>query len=347
MVYEIIRAKENYDPSFIKDFDEQQFFNIVKFVNELDIDAFDIYESLYKSKFNNFPDNYSQKRNEDILKNMKTNINFLETEKQGTSYEWVYIKRKEMENISYRYYFGINPENMYKLVEVLTKKFTNYGIPTCFKYQQEAKKGLSDRIILYADTKHKSQIESVLSQVYEENKELFSNCERALPWIYEANIPNVYIAPESLNHEKSYGERFANALLDSKKIFHYLYQENRIKNNDQLEVMKKIVISTLLRNGIFITKDNKRIGVHEQGITTFYDKDKNILKNIVQDINGNYHEVEYDSTIEAKKAFLNNFYSVKNVQPQTGVKTRTLSPEERRKEIYNFLYPNQNPQIHI
>ena len=82
MAYEIIRAKEGYDPSFIKEFDEQHFFNIVKFVNELDIDEFDIYESLYKSKFNNFPDHHSQLKNEENLRAMKNKTYFLETEKQ-------------------------------------------------------------------------------------------------------------------------------------------------------------------------------------------------------------------------------------------------------------------------
>ena len=49
MKQSIIRGKEGYSSSYIKEIDEQQFHDIVKYVNNLDVDEFDIYENLFKS----------------------------------------------------------------------------------------------------------------------------------------------------------------------------------------------------------------------------------------------------------------------------------------------------------
>ena len=339
-----------YDQSVtsnIKEIDEEQFYNIVKYAINLDVDEFDIYEELYKSKNNVFPDSSEKDALDYKLNTLKQDNPLLETEKQGQSYEWVYINKKEKGEESFRYYFGINPMNMYKLVEKLTEKFITKGIPVSFKYQQESKKKLADRIILYTSYLHKEEVENVINEVYNENNELFFDSEKALPWIYESNTPNVYIAPESSNHEKSYGERFASALIDSKKIFHYLFQEDKIRNEQQLEMFKKIVLSTMLRNGIFLSKDNKRVLTVEQGITTFYNKENNILRNVIDDKNTNYYEVEFDSSLEGKNAFLNNFYFVKSVTKQQGVQTRVLSREQRNREIWNYLYAQPSNNIHI
>ena len=40
--------------SHIMEFDERQFYEIVKYVNDLNVDDYDIYEDLYKSKKNMF-----------------------------------------------------------------------------------------------------------------------------------------------------------------------------------------------------------------------------------------------------------------------------------------------------
>ena len=331
--------------SMIKEFDEEQFYYIVKFVNDLDVDMFDIYEDIYKSSYNTFPDELQKQILDNKIQSLKEKCPLLETEKQGYGYEWIYLNRKDKGEEAYRYYFGINPLNMYKLVYKLTEKFIENKVTVSFKYQQKSKKNAADRIILYTNSKYKNEVEKVLLEVYKENKELFENSERILPWIYESKIPNVYFAPEGKNHSKSYGEKFAYALLDSKKIFHYLYQEDKVKNKEQLETLKKIVLSTMLRTGLFITTSDKRIITDEQGIKTFYDKKNNCLTNNIDEKNGNYYEVVYDSSIEAKKAFLENFYSVKNVPNQKGVKVRALSRQDRNREIYNFLYPQNNNNI--
>ena len=57
--------------SAIRDFDEQQFHDIVKYVNDLDVDDFDIYESLYVSKYKSFPSENEKRQLDDKLNNMK------------------------------------------------------------------------------------------------------------------------------------------------------------------------------------------------------------------------------------------------------------------------------------
>ena len=283
---------------------------------------------------------------DDKLNNLKSRFPLLETEKQGNDYEWVYINKSQKGEDAFRFYFGINPMNMYQVVEKLTEKFVSRQIPVAFKYQQAGKRKLADRIILYTNSKYKEEVEKAINDVYNENKELFNGSERILPWIYKSKTPNVYISPEGVLHIKSYGENFTSALLASKKIFHYLYQEDRVRDQSQLEMLKKIVISTLLRNGTLINKDGSRMYTAEQGIKTFYDKDHNCLKNVIDDKKGDYYEVQYDSSIEGKKAFLENFYSVKDVQKQPGVQPRVLSRAERIQEVNRFLYPQATANIH-
>lgn len=328
--------------SKVREFDEQQFHDIVKFVNDLDVDEFDIYETIYKSKYSCFPSEAEKMQLNTKLEFMKRRNPLLETDKQGTSYEWVYINRKGMGEEYFRYYFGINPMNLYKLVEKLTEKFSRAGIPVSFKYQQEGKRKCADRIILYTDYAHKNEVERLINEVYLENKELFNNSERILPWIYESRTSNVYYAPESVNHQKSYGEKFAAALLASKRIYHYLYQDDKVRDSKQLEMLKKIVLSAMFRNGLLISKDGRRIVMSEEGITTFYDKENNSLRNVIDNKNDNYYEVVFDSSFEAKKCFLRNFYSVKSVVNQPGVQKRVLSRSERNREVYNFFYSQAN-----
>ena len=96
----------------------------------------------------------------------------------------------------------------------------------------------------------------------------------------------------------------------------------------------------MLKNGVLLESSGKRLGTYEPNIKTFYDKNSNTIKNVIDEKNGNYYEVSYDSSIEAKKAFLKNFYSVKNVEKESGVEKRVLSREERINEIYRTLYPS-------
>ena len=64
-----------------------------------------------------------------------------------------------------------------------------------------------------------------------------------------------------------------------------------------------------MRNGILVTNDGRRVFVEEQGIKTFYDKNKKTLRNIIDKKNDNYYEVLYDSSVEGKRALLNNLDS--------------------------------------
>jgi hypothetical protein len=331
--------------SNIREFDEQQFHDIVKFVNNLDVDDFDIWGEIYKSKNNDYPSDYETEVWENKIKSyMKTNPT-LRYKKDYNSYNWVYIDKTIIGNEAFRYYFGIDPTHLLEVVEKLTQKFCNKNIPIYFKYHTERKKDAADKIILYSDYDHREEVENAINEVYNENKELFNNSERALPWIYESKTPGVYFAPEDRKHDKSYGEKFAAALLDAKKTFHYLYQEDRVQNQEQLNALKTIVLSSLFRNGLLVSKNNNRLFTSEEGIKTFYDKDNNCITNVIDEKNGYYYEVKFDSSIEGKKAFLKYFYTAKKVPVQKGVTPRVLTREERIKEVYNALYPQNNRNI--
>lgn len=342
MISSIIPSKDKYDSSFIKEIDEQKFHDIVKYVNNLDINEYDIYEEITQSKYNMFPSALEREKLEIKLNEIRRKYPSFQFNDQGSSYTYIMNNNNEVGNLTYRYYFGVNPLNMYKLVEKLSEKIASYNIPVHFKFQKEVKRKMADRIVLYTDTNHRQEIEKVIKDVYNENKELFYGAENILPWIYESNINGVYFAPESIDHEKSYGELFSKALLDSKKIFHYFYQEEKVQNNEQLEFLKKVVMSCLLRNGVLLSKDNRRLATNEGPITSVYDKDKNVMKSTVQGRDGFYYEATFDSSFEGKKAYLNNFYSVKSVENTLGVTTRKLTKREKEIEIYNYLYRNNN-----
>ena len=343
MGYQIIRGKEGFDQTYIKEFDEQQYHDICKMVNNLDVDAFGSYDISYKSRFNDFPGGEERERLYNLINQINDrNGNVIRDSEKSNSYEWIHINKKEIENTTFRFYFGVNPMNLYTLVEKLIDKFSSNNTPVYFKFQKEVLRNNVDRIILYTDTKHKDEIERLINEVYNENRELFDGAERALPWIYNSKVPNVFFAPEALSHNKSYGELFESAIQDSKKVFHYLFQEEKVRNKEQMEALKKIVISMMFKNGLLLSKNGKRLGTFETDITIFYDKKKNELKTVHEDNDG-YYEIIYDSSLDGKKAFLSNCYSVKTANYYPGMKCRKLSKEQRNKEIYAFLYPNQNP----
>lgn len=343
----IIESKDYYDSSYIKPIDEQIFHDIVKLVYNFDLnDESILYESIYQSKYKDPNIDAYKTELDETINRLKMNANKkIETDNQGSSYEWVYLKRNEIPMTSYRFYFGVNPEFMHIVSKELTIKLYNLDIPVSFKYQKEAIKNNCDRIILYVDSKNKDAVEKAIEEIYNEKPELFKGSERALSWIYNSNVPGVYFAPECFNRSKSYGEEVARSIADSKKIFNYMFgvtdSNPFVSRNPQkeLEALKEIVLSVMLRNGVLLSKDGRRISSKELGIKTFYEMDTGVLKNLIDDPHGLYHEVKYSPTKEGRLALIDNFYSVKDVRKREGMQTKTLTREERLKEIYNFLYP--------
>ncbi len=326
----------------VREISEQQFHDIVKYVSKLNIYDYDIYEDLCRSKTNDFPDSRKTQELLEKMNELAKKHPFLGFQGQGQNYCWVDIKKDEKEQETFRYYLGINPRNMYDLVEKLTEKFASKGIPLSFKYQREGKRKMADRIIIYTGYNNRPMVEQTIREIYSENRELFNDTERILPWIYNTEIPGVFLAPESQIHDKSYGENFASALTSAKAIYYYLYCSETVTNKDQLEMLKKIVASTMFRNGLLMSIDGKRILPPEAGIKTFYDARTGTLMNCIDNKEtGYYYEVVYDNTDEGKRALLNNFYTVSNVPPQPGATPRKLTQEMRIIEIHNKLYPDK------
>lgn len=47
-----------------------------------------------------------------------------------------------------------------------------------------------------------------------------------------------------------------------------------------------------------------------------------------------HHSVVYSQTVEGKNALLNSFYGISQIQSQKGIKVEHLTPQERRKQLY-------------
>ena len=213
------------------------------------INLFSLYKEFYKSK-------YEQK--EYFLKEYKLHEDLVEMEEQYSSdifrfrinneYEWIKIYPNEIGEIKYRYYIAPNPDNIHELVENLASAFLENNAPVKFKYQLEKKMADCDRIIIYCDKENKEQVEKALRYLYQNNEKLFDGSERALPWIYESSVPNIYIAPETPGF--SYGLKFADTLIKIKQSI------NNLPINTTYEIVRQIIVSTLKNNGLlFKTED--------------------------------------------------------------------------------------------
>lgn len=110
---------------------------------------------------------------------------------------------------------------MHKIALGLVKEFTSQNLPVMFKYQLTTSENHCDRIIIYSDKEHNKQVENAIKAVYDKNHELFTGCERSMTWIYDTSVPGVYITPEKPG--SSYGNEFANVVVDAYKTFCYLY----------------------------------------------------------------------------------------------------------------------------
>lgn len=309
-----------------------------------------LYDKFYKSKYNYFNSN-NEKNLLDYLKQLEFSNELISTEEQGNYYTWVKIDEKQIKSTSYRFYLASKPEYMHEIVYELTNIFLKTGVPVEFKFQKEAKKANSDRIIIYSDYKNKDLIEKCIKNIYDNKPYLFLDSERPLPWIYESIIPNVYLAPETPG--TSFGLKFAKTLKETKDIICYLYgitdkkSQLSIKFESQEQYEKvmnfidSIVTSLLFRNQLILSKDNRVMSIKDCNVTTYYDYETGFLTNRNYDNRG-YYEALFEPSKEGREALLNNFYSVSLINSQKGVTTRFLTKEEREKELYINLYGNTN-----
>ena len=87
--FEVIGLSYNYEKA-IRGIDEKHFFDIVNFVNKLDIDNYDVYEELYESKYSSFPPESEKSKLDDKLNTLQIQYPLLERGSQGHDYEWIY-----------------------------------------------------------------------------------------------------------------------------------------------------------------------------------------------------------------------------------------------------------------
>lgn len=239
----------------LPDYIIRQIYNIIKNM-PTNIDIFNLYKEFYKSKYEN---------KDFFLKECKLHDELIEIEEQysndifrfriNNEYEWIKIYPNQIGEIKYRYYMAPNPDNLHEIVESLTTSFLENDAPVKFKYQLEEKMTDCDRVIIYSDTQNKPLVEKTLLQIYQNKENLFKDSERALPWLYESIIPNIYIAPETPGF--SYGIKFADTLIKLKQII------NRYPNDTDYEIIKPIIVTLLKANGILFENSE----VHEHDIS--------------------------------------------------------------------------------
>lgn len=299
-----------------------------------------IYSRFYETKYPIQDLSGKERILEEYLNNLAVAQNVgVRTKLQGKEYRWVLINEKGLSETAFRYYFAPNPSNMHEIVRRLTDEFVTKKIPVKFKFQLKYKMDECDRIILYSDFKHQPDIEKAIQSVYQQQPELFDGSERPLPWIYTSDTPNVYLAPETPG--SSYGEEFARVMIEAKEIFCYLYgiteANNKIKLDGKeakkaFDYMELIVSSVMLRRGLILSRDGKRI-VFKDNIRSSYDYKSGELTSFCDDSYG-HHSVVYFQTVEGKNALLNSFYCISQMQSQEGVKVAHLTQQERRKRLY-------------
>lgn len=314
-------------------------------------EGFNIYSKFYKTRYP-IPDlSFKEKQLSGYLQQLHDKYgDMVRTDLQGSEYRRIKVNTSWMGDIDFRFYLAPDPNNMHEIVKNLATNFAGNAVPVKFKYQLQQKMNECDRIIIYSDFEHRDQVEEQIRKVYDNNPELFYGSERPVSWLYGSKIPNVFLAPETPG--SSYGQVFADSMLQAKQIFCYFYGitnksgpltldgDEAIKATED---MKTILCSLLFRNGLLLSNDRRKITVRDKDIQTHYDYETGILKNMYQDDTG-YHRVIFTPTAEGRNALLNNFYNVSRVQPQNGITVEHLTQDQRAKEIYDMLYGSQDQQ---
>lgn len=341
----IIDSQNSVFKDILKIFPEEYIDILTSIVFKInkDTDSYNLRDDLYLSKYTAYGLEPKEKELEDYLKQLQN----VKTKHQNKEYNWVIINEERINTISSRFYIAPNPNNIHEIVRLLVEEFRNQNVPVKFKYQLTTNMEQCDRIIIYSDYQNKDRVDQVIKTVYQNNKELFKDCERALTWFYETSTPNVFYAPETPN--KAYSTRVAESLIEAKETFNYLYgitdENSKINLNgkdaqEALAYMKMIITSILLRNGLLISKTNQIITLKDKNLNSSYDYKTGILKRFNTDEFG-YTEVKFLPTKQGKIALLKNFYSISNIYRQEGIEKRHLPLDERKEEIDRALYPHK------
>lgn len=283
----------------------------------------EIYEKLYESKYKNVNLIELETKFRDWLENQIIIYKSkLTTDFKGKHHNLIKINEKKLNFISYSFYLAPNPENMHEILKKLIQKLSEDNVSVIVKYQKESKLNHCDRIIIHTDIENRDKVENSIAKVYSGNSQLFKGGERALSWIYNTSIPNVYLSSENIN--TSYCQKFITTMREAKDIFCYLYGLTNsqtkisikgIKEEQTIDTLNIITLSLLLRNNLLLNNNNNRIKNKEGKITTKYDYHTGILINR-NESSLNSITAKYFPTNEDRKYLLENFYGIPSNKQQ-------------------------------
>lgn len=337
----------------IRPIDQNRMNEIVNFMlNEITQkdNSTSIYRKLYKTAYK-IPS--TQAKEDSLLNYIKylssTHPNKIYTENQKTSYQRIFINTKKNDlDIRARLYISPLPENMHELTRELLNTFHKNGDALQMKFHLQAKINdkACDRIVIYPQTGNLKLVEKSIQEVYEKRPDLFYGCEHPLPWNYQTtyNTPGVYFAPEILGKDKSYGQIFAETLIEAKETLFYLYgitnkHKNVLLTETFFEYAEKITSSLLYKNGLLITQDNRHPICHDRN-ETFYNYDTATLTHRWTDKNNIVYETTFPPTPEARQIYFSNFYNVHKMPNKHGIQTITMTTQEYLERQNERIYSN-------
>ena len=268
------RKDINFDNEGIMGIDVNDMNHILNYV--IDHPYSDFYDDFYTSK--NTLDTPIVKENEkeyiDKMKNMYNISNQKvqsDVQDNSPSYYYTYVNGGREDTIRYRIYLSPKPENLHNLAGHFAARTYKKGIGVEFKIQMvdRGKNEKCDRMVIYCSTKEiLEQCLSILGNLKQDKPELFDGLEKAPIW-YNSKINNVFIAPEILRKNASYGSEFERSITETIDILKFLYDSDDLKkyveqlSDEEKEYFynnfKVLLRSTLLKNSCCMKSDYTRI----------------------------------------------------------------------------------------
>lgn len=306
-------------------------------------ERFNLRDDIYKSKYK--ANNLENKELELERYLQQIDDSNIRTKNQDKEYKWVKINTHNMGDVSYRFYIAPNPEKMHEIVKKLVEAFRAKRVPVRFKYQLTTNMEHCDRIIIYSDSNNRKLVEESIKSVYQSSEELFKGSEHSIAWLYNSEIPHVYVSPETPGD--AYSNIFSDAIIEAKETFNFLYGITNSNNNiklfgkaadEAIEYMKILICSILLQKGIILSKDGNHFEIKNEKTKMCYDYNTGILERLKFDSNGCFR-VKFYPTDEGKNALLANFYHILEIQPQKGLDVRYLTHQERQVEVHQRFHP--------
>lgn len=243
----------------------------------------DFYDAFYVSKYSSDTVSVDEKAKEYVeeMKKLeqlsKGRVNS-EVQPNSPSYYYTYVNGgRGYDELKYRIYLAPNPENLHNIAGHFAAKAYKQGIGTEFKIQGQGKgekKGKIDRMIIYCTTKENlEKCLNILDELQKKQPQLFYGSEKSPIW-YKSPVENVFIAPEIIQDNQSYGSIFARSVGETIAILKYLYNSNDINEfvralstDDKTQFYynaKLLLRSALLKNSCCMTTDYKRLFKNSQ-----------------------------------------------------------------------------------